>query len=125
MNELLSKAPNVTQEQPKQRTYTPLVDILEHSDELILTLDLPGVKAEDVDLHFERGELTVEAVRQPRANAGRVLADEFQPGNYHRAFLISQDVAADKITADLSNGVLTVRLPKAEAAQPRRIGVRG
>ena len=49
---------------------------------------------------------------------------EYVPAHYHRAFRLSEDVAADKIEAELKNGVLTVRLPKAEAAKPRRINVR-
>lgn len=106
-------------------TYTPPVDILELADELVLTLDLPGVKADGVELHFERGELAVRARRAPANCPGTALVEEFEPGDYYRAFLISQDVAADKISAELKNGVLTVRLPKSLAAQPRRIAVKG
>lgn len=110
---------------PKKLTYTPQVDILELPDELVIHLDLPGVKPEHVELDFERGELTVKARRESHAHGGRGLVEEFTSGEYSRGFLISQDIATDKIRADMKNGVLTVHLPKATAALPRRIAVKG
>jgi HSP20 family protein len=105
--------------------FTPQVDILELPEELVLKLDMPGVKAEDVELNFERGELTVYGKRFPPERKGQWLVEEVEVGDYYRAFLISQDVAADKISAELKNGVLTVHLPRVEAALPRRISVKG
>src|SRR5215204_1199979 len=95
--------------------YTPRVDIQERSGELVLTLDMPGVKAEDVEVDFERGELTVRAARRMPEQPGQSLVEEFGEGEYHRAFLLGQDIAGDKIVAELKYGVLTVRLPRAEA----------
>lgn len=109
----------------RRPTFSPRVDILELPEELTLLVDLPGVKSDGVTLDFERGELTVYAKREPTARGGRGLVEEFEVGDYRRAFLISQEVAADKITAELKNGVLTVHLPKAAAALPRRIAVKG
>jgi len=106
-------------------TYTPAVDILELPEELVLRLDMPGVKPEDVEVHFERGELTVQGKRDRGERKGQCLVEEVEVGNYWRAFLISQDVAADRIAAELKNGVLTVHLPRSEAALPRRIAVKG
>jgi len=106
-------------------TYTPAVDILELPEELVLTLDMPGVKPGDVEVHFERGELTVQGKRDRGEHKGQCLVEEVEAGDYWRAFLISHDVAGDKISADLKNGVLTVHLPRAEAAKPRRIAVKG
>lgn len=106
-------------------TYTPAVDILEQPEELVLMLDMPGVKVEGVEVHFERGELTVRGSRQGTGcPAGECLVAEHEPVDYSRAFLISQDVAVDGISAELKNGVLTVRLPKAGAALPRRVEVK-
>jgi HSP20 family protein len=105
-------------------TYTPPVDILELANELVLTLDMPGVKANDVEVHFERGELVVTGTRHSTGcQAGECLVAEHEPATYSRAFLISQDVDVEKISAELKNGVLTVRLPKSSAALPRRIAV--
>ena len=103
----------------------PRVDILETEHALVLLADLPGVKPSDVDVRFENGELTIHGRRTP-SNAGKRRALwEYEPAHYHRAFRLSEDVAADQIEAELKNGVLTVRLPKAEAAKPRRINVKG
>lgn len=101
---------------------TPCADVLERPDGLVLALDLPGVKSDGVEIHFERGELAVKAERAARGGEGRPLLREFGgAGTYYRAFLISQEVAADKISAELKDGVLSIHLPRAEAAQPRRI----
>ncbi len=104
--------------------YTPRVDIQERAGELVLSLDVPGVKAEDVEIDFERGELTVRAARRVPASAGKSLVEEFGEGEYHRAFLLDQDIAGDKIVAELKLGVLTVRLPRAEASLPRKVAVK-
>src|SRR5262245_1891345 len=109
----------------RRATFSPRVDILELPEELVLLVDLPGVKPDGVTLDFERGELTVHAQREAKVQSGRGLVEEFEFGDFHRAFLVSQEVAADKITAELKNGVLTVHLPKATAALPRRIAVKG
>jgi HSP20 family molecular chaperone IbpA len=105
--------------------YTPQVDIVEQPEGLVLFVDLPGVKADSVSVDFERGELTVKARREAVKRSGGSLVEEFEPGDFYRAFLISQDIAADQITAELKNGVLTVRCPRSPAAQPRRIAVKG
>jgi len=104
--------------------HTPRVDIQERDDAMVLLLDLPGVNPDGVEVHFERGELTVRAERDLPGHGGRSLVEEFGAGEYYRAFLLSQDVAGDKITAELKHGVLTVRLPRAEAAQPRKVAVK-
>jgi HSP20 family protein len=109
----------------RQVTYTPPVDIVELPEELVLTIDMPGVRSQDVEINFERGELTVFGKRQPAQYKGQWLVEEIEAGDYYRAFLISQDVAADKISADLKNGVLTIHLPRVEATQPRKISVKG
>lgn len=106
-------------------TVTPRVDILETEHEFLLLADLPGVTADGVDIRFENGELTVHGKR-PATNAGKDEAVREHPGtNFSRAFGVAETVAADKIEADLKNGVLTVRLPKVEAVKPRKIVVRG
>src|SRR4051794_13593107 len=100
------------QPQPDRRVvYTPRVDILELPDKLVLTLDMPGVRPDDVEINFERGELIVAGKRQPAEHNGQWLVEEVVTGDFYRAFLISQDVAADKISAELKNGVLTINLP--------------
>jgi HSP20 family protein len=103
----------------------PRVDVLETENEVLMLADLPGVNPDAVDVRFENGELTIHGRRLP-SNAGKKRAlTEYEPTHYHRSFRLTEDVAADRIEAELKNGVLTVRLPKAEAAKPRRIAVKG
>lgn len=130
MNETKTRTNGPVQEQVETArparvvVLTPQVDILELPEELVLQLDLPGVKAEDVEVNFERGELTVKGKRPAVSRGGGCLVEELEFGDYYRAFLISQDIAADKIAAELKNGVLTVHLPRASSALPRRIAVK-
>lgn len=105
--------------------YTPRVDILETDDELTLFADVPGVKPEDVEVRFEGGELSVHARCAPRQANARFVNAEYGVGNFYRAFTLNQDIDADKITAELKQGVLTLHLPKAEAVKPRKITVKG
>ncbi|MFO0937900.1 MAG: Hsp20/alpha crystallin family protein [Gemmataceae bacterium] len=97
-------------------TVTPRVDILERDDAVIVLADLPGVNPADVDIRFENGELTVH---------GRRLPGRGDKVNFFRSFKLSEQIAADKIGAELKNGVLTLNLPKVETAKPRRITVNG
>jgi len=106
-------------------TVAPRIDILETEHEFVLLADLPGVKPDAVDIRFEKGELTVHG-RRPVAHPGKGLAHRENPAtNYQRVFAVSDSVSADKITADLKEGVLTVRLPKVEAVKPKKIVVHG
>jgi len=98
-------------------TVSPRVDVLETEIEFVVLADVPGVKPGDVEIRFEKGELSVQGSRP----AGR----ESEATAYHRTFAVAETVAADKITADLKAGVLTIRLPKVEAVKPRRIAVSG
>ena len=109
----------VPAEVAEERTMTvgPRVDVLETENEFLVLADMPGVKPEDVDVRFEKGELTVHGKRPG--------VREYESTNYHRVFAVADSVAADKITADLKTGVLTIRLPKVEAVKPKRIAVTG
>jgi len=114
-------------EEAEVRTVTvaPRIDILETEHEFLLLADLPGVKSESVDIRFEKGELTVHGCR-PVAHPGKGVAHREHPStNYQRVFSVSETVSADKISAELKDGVLTVHLPKVEAAKPKKITVRG
>ncbi len=106
-------------------TVVPRVDVLETENEFLLLADLPGVRPGDVDVRFEQGELTVHGRRHAAELRRRQLLGEYAGANYHRVFAVTDTVAADRIEADLKDGVLTVRLPKTEAVKPRKIAVRG
>jgi len=107
---------------PSDVTLTPRVDIVETDEELLLYVDLPGVLPQDVDIRFEQGELTLCGRRTPQAKGRPWL--EYEAGSFHRVFRVTEQIAADKITAEMKDGVMTVHLPKVEAAKPRRIAVK-
>jgi len=106
-------------------TFTPRVDIYETDQELTLYADLPGVRAGDVDLRFEQGELFLNA-RTPERGPKKqnVLLNEYEVGDFYRAFTIHESIDASKINAEHKNGVLIVHLPKSESVRPRQIIVR-
>jgi len=123
--------PTATREQaPRTETtrgfqFTPRVDIFETDNELTLFAEVPGVRPEDVDLHYEKGELVLHGKVRPRLGDKPLLMQEYQEGDFHRAFTIHESIDSRRISAECKNGVLTVHLPKAEAARPRQIAVHG
>jgi HSP20 family molecular chaperone IbpA len=112
-------------ERESQRRYRPNVDILEAAGELTVLADVPGARREDVDIHFEQGVLTVKATVNPRQPQGtQYLKQEYGVGGYQRSFQVSEHIDAERIHADLHDGVLTLHLPKVEAAKPRKIEIK-
>ena len=104
--------------------FRPDIDIYETTDELVVLADIPGATGDNVDIRFENGLLTVNAhIDQRQPEEHRYLIREYAIGDYSRTFQVSEDVDASRITAELAEGVLTVHLPKAEAAKPRKIQV--
>jgi HSP20 family protein len=100
-----------TEKKDRAAVVRPRVDILETPGEFLLVADMPGVGPEGVDLSFDKGELTLRGSRSG--------------WKYERVFSVSDAVAADRIAAEVKNGVLTVKLPKVEAVKPRKIAVQG
>ena len=105
--------------------YRPPVDIVETNEELRVVADMPGTKTEDIDVRFEGGVLALHGKVTPRQHgSASPIAQEYGVGNYYRAFEVSETVDASGITAEYSDGVLTLHLPKAEKAKARKIEVR-
>lgn len=106
-------------------SFTPRVDIYETENELALYADVPGVGPGDVDLRYENGELILQGRVKPRHRGEDFLLQEYEEGDFYRAFSIHESIDASRISAECKNGVLIVHLPKAEKARPKRIAVRG
>lgn len=104
--------------------FTPRVDIYETKDELLLYADMPGVKPGDADVRFENGELVLHGRFTANTDGRNFLLQEYAVGDFYRAFTITEDIDASKISAEMKNGVLTLHLPKAEAVKPRKIAVK-
>ena len=105
--------------------YQPRVDIFETDQELTMYADLPGVRAEDVDLRFERGELILQGRVQRPERPGQALLTEYQEGDFFRVFQIHESIDTTRITAECKHGVLTVHMPKVEEVKPRQVMVKG
>src|SRR3954454_11462417 len=120
MNAETTKVPqrrDQTAEKMAQRAaVAPAVDIFENKDELLILADLPGVTKEDLSINFDKGHLTLEGRL-------REFGPDEEPFDYRRTFVIPQGIDAEKISANLQNGVLRVTLPKPAAMKPRQIAV--
>lgn len=112
------------QEATRDRHYiSPAVDIYETEDALNLMVDMPGVGKEQLEIDVDQGVLTLSAkVEQDVQEMS--LYQEFRPSGFHRQFRLLEDFDVTKADAQIKNGVLTLRLPKAEAAKPRKIAVK-
>ena len=104
------------------RTYIPDVDICETKDAMWLWADVPGVDEQSLEVKLADGVLSIEgAVALQEYQDLTPIYTEYNIGNYTRRFTVSSDIDADRIKARVTNGVLTLELPKAERAKPRRI----
>ena len=105
--------------------FVPRADVWEESDRVIVHVDLPGVDPKSIDVTVESGTMFIaarSAVRQPEGAAW--LARECVRGEFRRTFNLGEALNSDGITADYSDGVLTIALPKLEEAKPRKVDVR-
>jgi len=107
------------------RPWTPAVDIYETENELVLKADLPDVELKDVDVRVENQTLTIAGQRQfEQTDAAKGYHRiERNYGNFVRSFAVPNSFDTEKIAAAYKNGVLSVTLPKKEAAKPRQIKV--
>lgn len=119
----VKSAPNREGTRSQERFVTPPVDIYENGDALVVKADLPGVDKENLDLRVENDLLTIRG-KPTHAVSGDSIYREFELVNFFRQFELNERVDQSKISADLKYGVLTLRLPKAEEAKPRKIEVR-
>jgi HSP20 family molecular chaperone IbpA len=109
----------------EQPINTPLIDIHEGPEGLILEADLPGVSENNLNVQLEDNVLTLHAkVTSPFPEGARVLHEEYRVSDFYRSFILSDEVERNKISAELRNGVLRLSLPKAERARTRRIEIR-
>jgi HSP20 family protein len=100
------------------------IDAYRHGDEFVVEFDLPGVDAGSIDLVVEKNVLTVHAQRQRHAVDGvEMLAAERPQGTFSRQLFLGEGLDTDRIDASYADGVLTLRLPVAEKAKPRRVPI--
>ncbi len=100
----------------------PAVNIIETEEGLVLTADIPGASKDALDVNVEKGILTISAPAQ-HTMPGTSAYREFELANYYRQFTIPESLDHEKSKAEYVNGILTLRVPKAEVAKPKRIAV--
>jgi HSP20 family protein len=104
-------------------------EVVETEDEIRFDLELPGMRLEDIDLTLENNVLSIAAEKKFERDENRKETDyrlfERRYGRFQRSFTVPPTVRGDRCEAHYENGILTVRLPKAEEAKPRRIRIDG
>lgn len=105
-------------------TLRPLVNITEAEDGFTLTAEMPGVPKEAVEVSVENDTLTLAGdIEFPKVDGMKGTYAEVKTSRYQRAFTLSKELDSEKIAASQENGVLTLHIPKAEHAKPRRVEV--
>lgn len=110
------------------RVWVPAMDVAERGDAYLVQAELPGVSPDQVDVSFEQNVLTVRGTKAGSFDVNaegelRVFAAERVHGSFERSVRLPEFVDADRIEAKFAHGLLTITVPKAEAAKPRKIAV--
>lgn len=106
-------------------TFLPAVDVRENEQEVTLVADMPGVDEKSVSVDVESHTLTIRGEFTAQPPKGYTLNyREYETGNYEREFTLGDSIDRDKVEARVANGVLRLRLPKAQEAKPRQIEVK-
>lgn len=112
-------------EAAQEATLMPPVDVIEDANGITLFADLPGVPKDKLHLHVETDTLTIEGELGLDIPEGMEATHaEVALPRYRRVFTLSKELDPEKVSAEFNHGVLKLRIPKAEHAQPRRIEVR-
>lgn len=109
------------------QVWAPVVDIRETADDIQVMAELPGITPEDVSLAVENGVLTISGEKKQEIQEGKEEGNyhlfERRYGRFERSFTLPRTVTHDQIRARFHNGVLTITLPKAQEARPRRVQI--
>lgn len=130
LNRVLDQAMNGSlPTEATSRVWVPALDIVEKRDAYVVVAELPGVNQNDVELSFEQNVLTIRGQKSSLLDPSkdgelRVYTAERVAGAFERAIRLPEFVDSEKIGAELRDGVLTITIPKATAAQPRKIEIK-
>jgi HSP20 family protein len=106
----------------------PETDVIETEREIRVVAEMPGLRPEDIEVDVENNVLTIRGEKREERTEreeGRYHLAERRYGTFARSFVLPRDVDSDRIHADFENGVLTVRIPRSERAQRRRVEIGG
>ena len=109
---------------PAEPGWSPTLEVVEAQDQFIVTVELPGTKASDVKVTVEDDVLTIAGERKYEAPvASELRLSERAYGKFERSVRLSAPVQPDRVTAASKEGILSITLPKTEAAKPREIKI--
>ena len=115
---------NFLDEQMSNTTWAPAVDVAEETDKILVRVEVPGMKQEDLKVHYEDGMLTVSGERQFERNDNRNYHRiERTYGSFVRTFSLPRSVDPGKIAANYKDGILEIEIPKLEEAKPKQIAI--
>jgi HSP20 family protein len=114
--------PSREETRSSEKFIKPAVNIIETEEGLTLTADVPGAAKDTLEVNVEKGILTISAP-VCRSMPGNPTHSEFELASYYRQFSIPESLDHEKAKADLVNGILTLRVPKAEVAKPRKVEI--
>ncbi len=124
MSQLIEQKSEATTRRETRVEYsTPAVNLRHDAEGFTLEVEMPGVAKNGVDITFDDGKLTLAGHRPERSTPGTRLHGESAARDYRRVFDLDPSIDPERITANLDQGLLTVHLPKIEAAKPRKITV--
>ena len=121
--ETLTRENNSQAPGQSERFITPSASVTENADGYTLELEMPGVNKDGLDISIENNELSITGRRSNPVIEGTLIHRESRPHNYRRSFEIDSSIDSAKIGARMSQGVVTLTLPKAEEVKPRKIAV--
>lgn len=104
--------------------WSPALDLYQNNDNLVAVVELPGMRKEDIEISLHDGTLTIAGERKSSfSNGERAERSERYVGSFRRSITLPARVDSNKVSATYRDGILTVTLPKAEEAKPKRIQV--
>ena len=107
------------------RTFEPAIDVRANDDEIVFLCDVPGVRKDELDVTIENGVLTIRGTRKFEGGRGEHVVLGRSYGPFEKAFRVPASVDAERMSAELADGVLILRLPKQAKAKPRKIAIAG
>ena len=110
-------------ERAEEQFIAPAATVLENADGYTLEVEMPGVSKDTLEMWIENNELTILGRRSLPAVEGTLLHRESRPENFRRTFELDPSIDAEKISAKIEQGVVSLTLPKAEQVKPRKIAV--
>jgi len=122
-SEIIAREERMPERTSKLAALTPLVDIFENDNEILLHADMPGVPKEEITVNIDNGRLEISGTRK-LSTTGSVTWQEFGDAEYRRVFSVPQTIDVAKVNAELQDGVLRLHLPKSEKAKPRMIEIK-